>query len=321
MRGPTLDHAIEQWLYVIENASEASPRHLIESRRIYQRVWRSPLGSAAITDLTVNDLNTVLEPLRTRLATTTIRKVVSPVRSALDHAMSLGLVSSNPAAALRLGRATGTRVDAISTEESDLLLAKLARSPFVAEACTVLRHTGMRRGEVCGLRRSDLHLGGAGPSFLHVERSIWQNGKQWGVKGPKTSAGDRRIPISNTLEEKLIGQLRAAADLATAAGITLENDPWLFSEDPRHALPLLPDRITAEVRRASLALLAEGSTTRSLHAHQWRHAVATALITGGRFDAPAVAAVLGHANPAVTLSVYAKPRVPEADIARALDEL
>jgi integrase len=320
-QSPTLDHAIEQWLHVIEVAGEASPRHLIESRRIYERIWRPALGAIPISDLTVNDLNAVLDPRRGELATTTIRKIVSPVRSALAHAMSLGLLTSNPAAALRLGRATGRRVDVISPEESDLLLAELARTPAVAGACTVLRHTGMRRGEVCGLRRSDLLLAGAGTASLHVERTLWQSGKQWGLKRPKTVAGDRRIPIGSTLEKRLLRLLRSAEDLAAAAGLELADDPWLFSEDLRHSQPLLPDRITAEVRRASLRLLAEGRTTRSLHAHQWRHAAATALIAGGRFDAPSVAAVLGHANPAVTLSVYAKARIPLAEMAQALDEV
>lgn len=59
--------------------------------------------------------------------------------------------------------------------------------------------TGMRKGELRGLKWSDIDMK---HKLIHVNRSVWDGGGTY-VKPPKTNAGTRTIPIPEVLFEEL----------------------------------------------------------------------------------------------------------------------
>jgi integrase len=86
---------------------------------------------------------------------------------------------------------------------------------------------------------------------------------------------------------------------AELCGTTLVEDAFVFSDDPRGALPWKPDRMTLAFGRLCRQ---EGVT--GVRFHDLRHFAATRLLTNG-IDVRTVSGRLGHANAATTLGVYA----------------
>jgi integrase len=78
----------------------------------------------------------------------------------------------------------------------------------------------------------------------------------------------------------------------------LVDDPYLLSRSPDGAAPCLPDGLTAGYARLAKALGIPG------HFHELRHFAATVAIGSGA-DVRTVSGRLGHADPSVTLRVYA----------------
>jgi len=152
-------------------------------------------------------------------------------------------------------------------------------------AYRLLASTGMRRGEVLGLRWSDVDLA---KGRLTVKRSLTVVDDTLMWSSPKTSRSRRSL----SLDPETIAVLRAhrtrQAEEKLAAGPAWADDDLVFCNELGQ--PLHSDRFTrafsAAVRRSS---------TRTIRLHDLRHFAATALAAG--IPVRTVAGRLGHANP------------------------
>ncbi|MGO8872971.1 MAG: tyrosine-type recombinase/integrase [Acidimicrobiales bacterium] len=190
--------------------------------------------------------------------------------------------------------------------------AAASRNPESATVITVAALTGMRRGELCGLRWSDVDWQG---SALTVHRSIWQTGDGWGAKDSKTHQV-RRLVLGDHTMAVLHGRWKRVTDAAAAAEVKVSDDAYVFSPALDGARPMLPGAITLSFgrlcqRMEAPALKAAKEAGRKLQpAERWpyrfldlRHYTATELFRQGH-HARTVADRLGHADPALTLRVY-----------------
>lgn len=57
---------------------------------------------------------------------------------------------------------------------------------------------GMRRGEICAVRKEDID-----GNILHIRRAVVYDGKGFVEKGPKTAASDRYIPLPDKIAKKI----------------------------------------------------------------------------------------------------------------------
>jgi integrase len=156
--------------------------------------------------------------------------------------------------------------------------------------------TGLRRGELLALRLSDVDLDGGS---VRVERSLEETKAGLRFKSPKTKSGRRTISIPATTVAMLGGHRRKLLELRLALGLGKPDaDALLFPLNPEGE-PIPPNRLT---RRWQDACKSRKLPRVSFHA--LRHTHASALIAGG-VDVVAIARRLGHANPTVTLRIYA----------------
>lgn len=154
-------------------------------------------------------------------------------------------------------------------------------------------HTGMRRGEVLGLRWQDVDLDAA---RLSVRQAIISVAYQVRVSDVKTGTGRRTID----LDARTVGVMRAwrKAQLAERmlVGPAFADHDLVF---PRpDGTPTHPDAFSQTFDRAVVRL---GLPVISLH--DLRHTHATLLLRAG-VPVKVVSERLGHANPAFTLTVY-----------------
>lgn len=155
--------------------------------------------------------------------------------------------------------------------------------------------TGARRGELCGLRWSNVDL----PSGVLTYRSaIAQYGRYREVKDTKTHQ-QRRVTLDPETVLVLTEHWERCQGRAAAARVPLARDAFVFSRMPDGRTHLVPSSVSQRYARLVRRL---GIGT---HLHSLRHYSATELIAAG-VDVRTVAGRLGHSGGGVTtLRVYA----------------
>ncbi|MDQ3742090.1 MAG: tyrosine-type recombinase/integrase, partial [Actinomycetota bacterium] len=144
----------------------------------------------------------------TRLAGSTIRKILTPLKAMLAEAYELEIIATD-AARVRVvvenRRTPGRRPKTLSREQIAALTAQLdSRDRLLV---LLLRWTGLRIAEALGLRWDDLARTEGGP-VLRVRRQ-WQDGRL--VEHAKTAAGIRAVAVVPTLEGALDAARHEAA--------------------------------------------------------------------------------------------------------------
>jgi integrase len=136
------------------------------------------------------------------LAPKTILEVHAVIRAALDHAVARHLVDRNVAHHTR-GRQRPPASSAARSWTADELGAFLtaARGQRLYPALHLAAHTGMRRGEIVGLKWSDLTIGYA---RLSVSRTLQNVGGRPVEFGVKTRNSRRSVELDRTTLDELL---------------------------------------------------------------------------------------------------------------------
>jgi integrase len=230
------------------------------------------------------------------LSPASIRHVHAVLRGALGQAVRWGWIPTNPATnasppKLRRREITPPPIDATRR----LLDAADAHDPDFGAVLRVLVATGARRGEVCGLRWSDIDAAG---STVTIRRSVASVAGGTVVKETKTHAA-RRIAVDSETLDALDRRRERAVHLAEACRLAFDPDGYVFTSEPDGSRPLHPDTITGGFQR-----LCQRAGLDGIRLHDLRHLHATQLLAAG-VPVRTVSGRLGHANAATTLNVYA----------------
>ncbi len=177
--------------------------------------------------------------------------------------------------------------------------------------------TGLRPAELCGLRVCDVDFT---RHVVHVHQTVLPvhrfDTERFGLVAgpPKTSAGDRRIPIPEWLCNDLVGVVAARhADVSTEA---IDRSEYLFQT--RYGNPVNRDKLRQDVIRP--ALRAAG-LPESFRTYDLRHSHASVMIDLG-VNLLALAQRMGHSDPAMTLRLYGHLfEGAQVELSEKIDEL
>lgn len=189
------------------------------------------------------------------------------------------------------------RPRALSTDEKNALLAALPCIHGPLE--TIIRlalFAGLRCGEICALRWRSVDLE---RRSLRVTSAIGTLPSSSGyLKGPKSPAGMRALPIADGLMEGLMRRRREQEERCREVGIPFTEDIFVTGDidgafmQPRYANQLF---------RTFVRTFRIGGGKCGLH--RLRHTFATELIMAG-VNPKTVSSWLGHTDPSFTLRVY-----------------
>lgn len=223
------------------------------------------------------------------LAPATIAQAHTVVRSALDDAVRWALIPSNPAALASPPRQRPHEIRALAAHEVVALLAAVEEERL-GIMIRLLVTTGLRFGEAAALRWSDVDLSKA---QLVVRRNLsWLPGGGYEFREPKTASSRRTVYLAPSTVQALRDHRRRQAEEPLRSAHDL-----VFTTET--GTPLSTNSLRTPLRRG---LRAAGLPP--IRIHDLRHTAASLLLNQG-VHPNVVQQLLGHANVAITMGVYA----------------
>lgn len=174
-----------------------------------------------------------------------------------------------------------------------LLIARRALPTPLSIAIELALTTGMRRGEVCALRWSDLGNDGTIP----VNRALGNADGGFYEKEPKTLDSKRTIPLT-AFTARALGAIKEDKQrICKSLGVRF-GDPYILGTIGADSKPYNPTQLGKDF--AAFCKMNGFDCT----FHDLRHTFATFLIGSGT-DVRTVAGYLGHSSVTMTLETYA----------------
>jgi integrase len=306
----TVEGYFEQWL----DSLRLRPGTIANYRRTVRLHVTPYIGEVRLDQLTGTRLSAMYRDLESKgfrrgekageqgLSARTVRYVHTIVSAALRQAVADGLLVVNPATKAKPPTATEARapeMTAWTTEQAAAFLAWTRENREGWQAWHVLLYTGMRRGELVGLRWSDVDLDGR---TISVGRSVGvhiADGRQVSI-GPTKTGKPRVVNIDAGTVEVLREWRKGRAGVGLALA---HRDAYVFGTlDGGH---MDPDTLSARfVRHLGAARDALGEDVLPVvRVHDIRHTHATALLRAGQ-PVKVVSERLGHTDVMTTMRVY-----------------
>jgi integrase len=284
----------ERWLptrrMAVRESTYASYRGMVDRHVI------PALGHVPIQQISADHLDRFYADLVAReLATKTVRNIHVLVHRALRDAVRKNLVPRNVADAAdppKLNRANRDEMKTWTPEQLRTFFEGIAHHRLAA-AYVLAATTGMRRGEVLGVRWRDVDFAAR---RLHVQQTVLSVGYKLTLGRPKTLRGERKIALDpETI--RILAEHRAVQDRERALlGDGYADNDLVFAREDGN--PVHPDFFSQTFDRTVKRL-----NLPKIRLHDLRHTHATLGLAAG-VHVKVMSDRLGHATTAFTQDVY-----------------
>jgi integrase len=307
----TLGQFIEEWLAAVKpelGLSAWDNYRIVLTRNVAPRIGHLPL-----TDVTAMRLQRLYADLLASgradggpLSPRSVQLTHRILHRALADAVRWRLLPLNPADQVR-----GPKVE--RKEQTVWTVGEAARfldavvGDRLAALWTVALHTGLRRGELAGLRWKDVDLR-AGTLTVAQQRTTV--GYQTLVTEPKARSR-RTLLLAPVVVKALDGHRRGQLEERLAAGPGWRDSGYVFVDEL--GVEYHPQRLRVMFERAC-----HQAEVPAIRLHDLRHTMATLALTAG-IHPKVVQEMLGHSGISVTLDIYS--HVPQAAQRDAADRV
>jgi integrase len=277
-RGPRLSDAAKAWLAGLREGTitnRSGDRYKPVAVRSYEKELRlrvlPTLGQLRLDEISTRDVQRIVDGLvAAGSAPATISSTLTPLKALYRRAVARGEARGNPTVGVEKPAVRCAPRRVVSPTEAEAMIAALTGADRVLWATAF--YTGLRRGELIGLRREDVDLA---TGILHVRRG-WDDRE--GEIEPKSRNGRRKVPIAAVLRDHLDQHL-------------LSNDgARVFVSAGRVAKAGGRARTTWEDRELPVVTL-----------HGCRHTFAS---FASGMNAKTLSTIMGHSDIATTFDLY-----------------
>lgn len=291
---------VSDWLdiWLRDYQTDTSERTAYKYRCIADKHFRKHIGNIRLTKLMSYHIRRMITAMRDEgLAATTIHSYIAILETAMQRAVEHRLINENPVCGIGLKAEHPKNFCIIDREDIPQFLDAVHGMQYENEL-KIMLFTGLRVGEVRGLRWSDVDLDAG---TFNIQRQIQpkrMNMKQ--VTLPKYNK-TREFHIPQEAVNALREQKRKQAEQQLKAG-----NKWIDDDLSSNLVFRLPNGKQHGEHTLYYAVkkLGEAMGMPDLHPHDLRHSYAIAALRSGA-DVKTVQHNLGHATANMTLEVYA----------------
>lgn len=294
--GPTqtLKVYLNHWLEDVHKPSVGIRTYLGYRGKLKNYIFPA-LGHVQLQKLTPQHIQSFYaKMLKEGLKASTINGMHNILHSALDNAVRWNLVSRNVSDLVTKPRKVKHKIQPLTEEQARTLLDAV-KGDILEGIITVTLVTGLRRGEVLGLKWDDIDLEN---KYIYIRRSVGR-AYNYGiiVSKPKSESGLRVIKLPNIVID-VIAQHRVRQDAAKAhLGTKWQDSGYVFCNSKgkflgESQLHIMYKRL---LKRAMLP---------NIRFHDLRHSAATIMISMG-INPKVVQEILGHSTISMTMDTYA----------------
>jgi integrase len=266
-----------------------------ESFEIIIRKHITPeIGRTRLEKLTPQQVQALLDrKLKSGLAPQTVVHIRMVLRTALNQAMKWSLIARNPAALVDPPRIPRSEIRPLTAEEARRFLQAAKGERFEA-LYTLALFSGLRRGEILGLRWSDVDLDARA---LRVNQAIQRVGGKLRAAETKTERSRRTIALPASVIAVLRAHRVRQLQERLIAGSLWQDSGLVFTS--RIGTPVEPRNLHRDfVRVLKVANVAR------IRFHDLRHSAASLLLAQG-VPLRMIMEQLGHSSIALTANTYA----------------
>lgn len=283
----TLGKWVSRWIDL--RAAALAPR-TVESYRDLLRLHIAPtIGDRKLSHLKAKHISALLADLMAAGHSRTAALCFVLLRASLRSAVQAGRLKASPCDAVTPPRHRRADPRWWTPEELRRFAAATASRPY-ALAWQLALCCGLRRGELAGLRWSDIDQAAG---LIHVRNQRQRVGGRLIDAPPKSAAGRRDLPIPPGLLPLLERQQLLQQACAILSGV-----PPVYVCSPDGS-PIAPEALNR-----ALAADVAAADVRPINLHGLRHSMATLAVSLG-VSMKVLQGLLGHADYSTTANTYA----------------
>jgi integrase len=284
---------LERWLVdsVLDTVRPTTYERYEQIVRIHVR---PAIGSVKLKNLTpVHVRGLYREKLEAGLSARTVQYIHVTLHKALKQAVQDGLIPRNATEAVKAPQVRREEMRPLSAEQVKVLL-EVARGDRLEALYVLAIHTGLRQGELLGLKWEDVDLESG---TLRVRRTLVTAKGGPVLTAPKTKGSRRSVKLTQGAVEALRSHLKHQLQEIDRAGSLWRENSLMFASESGEPLDrryLTSCCYKALLKRAELPMI---------RFHDLRHTCATLLLSKN-VNPKIVSEMLGHASIAITLDTY-----------------
>jgi len=212
-----------------------------------------------------------------------VRSMHMILHEAMEDAVRENLIPQNPTNSTTIPKKNYREKNVLTEAQIEKLLDILQDDPYWHDFFYTELMTGMRRGEICGLRWEDFD---EFTGTLHVQRTIRYDHGELHIGETKTNEGNRKIILPQSVAEILSNKKKCALT------------EWIFPNPLKPEEPLHPESAYGKLQRTLMQ-----ANLPQVSLHELRHTFSTRAASNG-IDPKTLAGILGHTNASFTLDTY-----------------
>jgi integrase len=297
----TLAQYLERWLDTMQPNLTPNTHKRYAEVLVNQVIPR--LGAIQLSKLRPLHIQQLHTDLRTKgrmdgaggLSPKTILQIHRILSESMKHAVGLQLITQNPCQLVRAPQVRRKEFATLTPDETRSLIAISETADSVyGDAIILAVHTGMRMGELLGLKWEDIDLDEGKLAVRRTLQHVPPNG--FVFQQPKTPKSRRTVPLGATAIEALRRQRRRQVEERLLLGPDYSEPDLVFASGV--GTPIF----AGNIRRAFERLLELARCPR-IRFHDLRHTHASLLLARG-VHPKVVSERLGHASIVITLDTY-----------------
>lgn len=262
--------------------------------KYYQSIIKEQLGKRNLNDIRGEHIQKLYNDLiKEGYAVSSIKIVSAVLNGCFKQAERNGIIERNPVKMTELPRGAEKKKRVALTKGQQTLFMEYAKESYLYHFFAVMLRTGMRRGELQGLKYSDIDWK---LNVIHVCRTLkYIEGKGYIEDTPKTRSSVRDIPLTPAILE----HIEAQKNYWNFKVVKINQ--YLFCTEKGE--PVSRERIQGEINRIIKRIQAAGYDFPYITSHVFRHTFATRAIEAG-MQPQVLKTILGHSSLAMTMDLY-----------------